>query len=367
MIYLDHSATSFLKPPEVPRAMLRAMKESTGVGRGGHSLAMRAAEVVHQCRMEGAALFDAEAEQVVFTMNATHGLNIAIRSLCKPGMHVAISGFEHNGVLRPLHALGATITVCGRELFRQDLAVEEFKQALDSGAELVVCTCCSNVFGYILPIDRIAELCRRRNVPLIIDGSQGAGILPLSLKKLGAAFIAFPGHKALYGPQGTGILLCGCPGEPLLYGGTGSRSMERDMPEDLPDRLEAGTHNVCGIAGLLEGIRYVRRLGTDRILNRERKLMGMAAKGLGEIRGVRLYRGKEQSGVLSFTVKGRDPEDIAQELAKNGVAVRAGLHCAPLAHESGGTAPSGTIRISTSERNREQEMTQFIRICKKIF
>lgn len=367
MIYLDHGATSFLKPPRVYRGVLEAMKHCTSVGRGGYGPAMAAAELVHRCREEAGALFEAEPEQVVFTMNATHGLNLAIHSLCRPNMTVAVSGYEHNAVIRPLHGLGARLLICGRELFRPERAVEDFDKALGAGAELVVCTACSNVFGYTLPIDRIAALCRRRGVPLIIDASQAAGVLPVSLKGSGAAFIAMPGHKGLYGPQGTGLLLCSEPGRPLMQGGTGSRSMERAMPEELPDRLEPGTHNVCGIGGLLEGLRYVRRRTPERILARERVLMALVAQGLRPIPGVRLFRGEGQTGVLSLTIGGRDPEEIAEALGRQGVAVRAGLHCAPLAHESGGTAPSGTVRISLSDRNREDELRRFLMICKKIF
>lgn len=367
MIYLDHGATSYLKPPQVYGAMLSAMRQCASVGRGGHSLANKAAEVVHLCRLEAAKLFDAEAEKVVFTMNATHGLNIAINSLCKPGMKVAISGFEHNAVLRPLYAMGAEILICGRELFSPESTVEDFARALSRGAEMVVCTCCSNVFGYALPIDEICALCQRWQIPLILDASQGAGVLGISLKRSRASFIAMPGHKGLYGPQGTGILLCNHSGTPLIHGGTGSRSMEREMPPFLPDRLEAGTHNVYGIAGLLEGLRYVRNVGTENILKRERYLIEKIAKGLSSKSNVRMYRGKGQTGVLSFTVAGHDPEEIAGELARRQVAVRAGLHCAPLAHESAGTAPMGTVRISLSERNREQDVTEFLRICKKIF
>ncbi len=367
MIYLDHGATSFLKPPQVYRGVLEAMKHCASVGRGGHDPAMRAAELVHRCREEAGALFEAEPEQVVFTMNATHGLNLAIHSLCRTNMVVAISGYEHNAVLRPLHALGARIMVCGRKLFRPERAVEDFEKALAGGAELVVCTACSNVFGYALPIDRIGRLCRLRGVPLIIDASQGAGTLPVSLKGSGAAFIAMPGHKGLYGPQGTGILLCGEPGRPLMQGGTGSRSMERTMPEELPDRLEPGTHNVCGIGGLLEGIRYVRNRTPEGILRRERELIALVARGLSRDPAVVLYRGEGQTGVLSFRVRDRDAEEVARDLARHGVAVRAGLHCAPLAHESVGTAPYGTVRISVSDRNREGELRQFLMICKKLF
>lgn len=366
MIYLDHGATSFLKPPQVANAMMVAMKQLSSVGRGGYPAAMAAAAVVHKCREEAGVLFHARPEQVVFTMNATHGLNIAIHSLCKPGMTVAISGYEHNAVLRPLQAAGARLVVCGRELFQPEQAISDFEKALADGAELVVCTCCSNVFGYVLPYADIGRLCKQWEVPLILDGSQGAGTLPISLADSGAAFIAMPGHKGLYGPQGTGILLCNQPGKPLICGGTGSNSRDLYMPEELPDRLEAGTHNVCGIAGLLEGIRYVRRQRPERILRREQRLKDLLAEMLDSYKGLHLYCGEGQSGVLSFTVECRDPEEIAYDLGLQGVAVRAGLHCAPLAHESAGTSPSGTVRISLSDRNKEAELIQFSRIFKKI-
>lgn len=366
MIYFDHGATSFLKPPQVTRAMVRAMKQYSSVGRGGYPAAMGAATVVHRCREEAGELFHARPEQVVFTMNATHGLNMAIRSLCRPGMKVAISGYEHNAVLRPLYAMGANLVICGRELFQPQQALHDFRRAIEEGAELVVCTCCSNVFGYVFPFSEIGKICKVSGVPLILDASQGAGVLEISLEESGAAFIAMPGHKGLYGPQGTGILLCNEPGEPLLYGGTGSHSLEPGMPEELPDRLEAGTHNVCGIAGLLEGIRYVRNRGTGNILLRERHLAEHLSRLLATYKGLRMFRGEGQTGVLSFTVKDRDPEEIAYGLGTMGVAVRAGLHCAPLAHESAGTAPAGTVRISLSDRNREVESVQFFRILKKL-
>lgn len=366
MIYLDHGATSFLKPPQVGKAVMEAMKRYSSVGRGGHSAAMGAAKVVHRCREEIGSLFQTRPDQVVFTMNATHGLNIAIHSLCKPGMKVAISGYEHNAVLRPLHAMGAKLVICGRELFQPEQVLSDFEKALAEGVQLVVCTCCSNVFGYVIPYDEIGKLCCRWGVPLILDASQAAGVLPVSLETTGAAFIGMPGHKGLYGPQGTGILLCKEPGKPFIYGGTGSQSLDREMPEELPDRLEAGTHNVCGIAGLLEGIRYVKGKTPEQILKREQRLMGFLAHEIRKLKDVSLYEGSGQTGVLSLTVRGRDPEQIAQELAQKDVAVRAGLHCAPLAHESAGTLPGGTVRISLSDRNRDAELVHFLRILKKI-
>ena len=367
MIYLDHGATSFLKPPRVYRGVLEAMKHCASVGRGGYGPAMAAAELVHRCREEAGALFEAEPEQVVFTMNATHGLNLAIHSLCRPNMTVAVSGYEHNAVIRPLHGLGARLLICGRELFRPERAVEDFDKALGAGAELVVCTACSNVFGYVLPYGDLGELCRKREIPLILDASQAAGVLPISLRESGAAFIAMPGHKGLYGPQGTGLLLCAAEGRPLLYGGTGGNSRSREMPEFLPDRLEAGTHNVWGIAGLLEGLRYVRKRGTGNIFAKEQELMKLLCKELEGTKGLRLYKGRGQIGVLSLRIEGRDCGELAQALADRGIAVRAGLHCAPLAHESAGTAPMGTLRLSLSDFTEPWELQGFGSVWKKLF
>lgn len=366
-MYFDSAATTLQKPPQVGQAVQRALTRCASVGRSGHRAAMEAAETVFACRQAAGRLFDAEAEQVVFTMNATHGLNLALRSLCRPEMRVVCSGYEHNAVLRTLRALGVNLRVAGRKLFDREGCLRDFADALAEGAELVVCNCCSNVFGYILPTRELADLCRSYGVPLILDASQAAGTLPVSLRDSGAAFIAMPGHKGLYGPQGTGILLCADGAEPLLYGGTGGDSLSPAMPEYLPDRLEAGTHNVCGIAGLLEGLRFVERMTPERILRHERRLLQEVVRGLTGMDGVRLYTGQGQSGVLSLTVEGRDCEELGQELARRDVAVRGGLHCAPLAHESGGTLPDGTLRLSFSAFNTPQEGKRLVEICKKVF
>ena len=355
MIYLDNAATTLAKPPQVLAAVQRAMQQMASPGRGAHPPALLAAETLYDCRSEAAELFHvSEPEQVVFTMNATHALNLAIHSLAKPGMPVVVSGFEHNSVTRPLRALGAKLRVAGRRLFDPADTLEAFEQQLP-GAGLAVCTHVSNAFGYILPLKQIAELCRRRSVPLIIDASQSAGVLPLDFAALGARYIAMPGHKGLYGPQGTGLLLCAEPGRPLLQGGSGSDSRLPGMPEVLPDRLEAGTHNVCGIAGLLEGLRFVRRKGPGAILAHEQALLALALERL-ERAGLRLYRGPEQSGVLSFEAPGLDCEELARELADRGLCLRAGLHCAPLAHESAGTLERGTLRMSFSAFTAPEEL-----------
>ena len=344
MIYLDNGATSFHKPPQVARAVLRALRTCANPGRGGYGPAMEAQRQVFSCREEAAKLFSCRPEQVVTTMNCTHGLNLAIRSLLRPGMKAVISGFEHNAVLRPLHALGAEIWVAGRRLFDPEDTLREFRRALDMGAELAVCTHVSNVFGYILPVEQIGALCRERGIPFIVDAAQSAGTVPVSLEALGADFIAMPGHKALLGPQGTGLLLCREGGEPLIFGGTGSASAERTMPAELPERLESGTQNVPGLAGLTEGLRFLRRRDMAASLERERRC-GEAAARLLEAKGWRVFRGAYQTGTVSF-LPDRDPERLADLLGSRGIALRAGLHCAPLAHESAGTLDTGTVRIS---------------------
>ena len=344
MIYLDNGATSFHKPAGVRQAMLSAMLRCANPGRGGYEAAREAAQTVYRCRETAAELFDCQPEQVAFTANCTHGLNIATRSLIKPGGRVVISGFEHNAVTRPLHLLGADVTVAGRKLFDWDDMLECFEKALRQGQDAAIFTHVSNVFGYILPVEQMAALCRQYDTPFIVDAAQSAGSLPVKLKALGADFIAMPGHKGLLGPQGTGILLCGRLPEPLLAGGTGSDSANQSMPDFLPDRVEAGTLNVPGIAGLHSGLQYVKQVGVDRILRKEQMAAQQCAKLLSD-RGFAVFSGAHQAGTVSFQTE-MDCEEVAQSLAKQGVAVRAGLHCAPLAHESAGTLERGTVRVS---------------------
>ena len=353
MIYLDNAATTLQKPPAVAHAMVKALRRMSTPGRGDHPPALLAASTAFACREEAAALFDVpNPEQVVFTGNATHALNIAIRSLVKPGSTVLISGYEHNAVTRSLHCMeNVTVRVAHFPLFDRDAALQAFRDGLTEEVSVVIATHVSNVFGFILPIEGIAKLCNEKGVPFIIDASQSAGCLPVSLRKLGAAFIAMPGHKGLYGPQGTGLLLCSRTAKPLLAGGTGSDSMLQEMPSYLPDRLEAGTHNMPGIAGLLEGIRFVRKMGVERIQKHEQRLLSELGSGLNNLPGTTVYMSPDpdsQIGALSFKINGRDCEELGEELARRGIAVRSGLHCAPFAHESVGTLESGTVRVSVS-------------------
>lgn len=367
MIYFDSGATTLEKPASVRCAVARAVNTMSSPGRGSHQATRLAEETDYACRTAAAALFGVEDESnVVFTSNATHGLNIAIHTLVQPGSRVVISGYEHNAVTRPLNAIpNVTLTVLDTPPFQPERMVEELKTALARGADAVICNHVSNVFGCIQPVGEMAALCREKGVPFLLDASQSAGVLPVRMDELQAAFIAMPGHKGLYGPQGTGLLLCAHETAPLLYGGTGSLSRLQTMPDMLPDRLESGTHNMPGIAGLLEGIRYVRRTGVDRIAAHERRLTAQAVELLRNTEGIRLFwrEGfRHQTGVLSFVAEGVDCEALGEAMARRGVALRAGLHCAPLAHRTVGTLKTGTVRFSPSAFNTSAQVMQFAQI-----
>lgn len=359
MIYLDSAATTLQKPSTVSTAVAGAIKSVASPGRGGYRAGMRAAELMYQCREMAANLFHVpDPEHVVLTANATHGLNLAIHSLVRPGGTVLISGYEHNAVTRPLYGRkDLTIRVAAGRLFDSDGDYEAFERAMTDDVDVVVCNHVSNVFGFIQPIERIAALCRSRGKPLIVDASQSAGTLPVDLTGWGAAFVAMPGHKGLYGPQGTGLLLCSCETRPLIFGGTGSNSLRQDMPDFLPDRLEAGTPNVCGAAGLLAGMRFIQQRGMDNIFRHEQRLCRRMMDLVAAAPGVRVFRGdNSQSGLFSFVAEGADSETIGGLLGQRGIAVRAGLHCAPLAHQTAGTLDSGTVRVSFSAFNTMEQV-----------
>ena len=364
MIYLDNGATSFPKPEAVIRAVEAAVTKTGNPGRGGYPAAMAAAKTLYRCREMAGEMFACGPEQVVLTANCTQGLNMAIRTLVKPGDRVVVSGFEHNAVTRPLHLLGAEVIPAGRKLFDWADTLAAWEDALKTKPKAAVFTHVSNVFGYILPVAQIAALCRDRGVPFIVDAAQSAGILPVSLKELGADFIAMPGHKGLLGPTGTGLLLCGRTPEVWMAGGTGSDSIRQEMPDFLPDRAEAGTANVPGAAGLAAGMAAVRRLGMENIAAREASEARRCAQGLRKL-GLEVFAGDHQAGTVS--VRGdMDCEAMADALGRRGIATRAGLHCAPLAHESAGTLDTGTLRISFGHNANRGQSETLLRIMRRL-
>ena len=366
MIYLDHGATSWPKPEMVAQAADRGLRYLGNPGRGGYPIAMDAARQVHRCRELAGELFSCRPENVVLTCSCTHGLNMAIRTLVRPGARVVISGFEHNAVTRPLHGLGARVEVAGRRLFDPEDTFSAFEAVLKTKPDVAVFTHVSNVFGYILPVERLAELCRSHEVPFIVDAAQSAGSLEVNMENLGANFIAMPGHKGLQGPMGTGLLLCRCLPEPLLLGGTGSLSAQQEMPDFLPDRGEAGTANVPGICGLAAGLEWVRRTGLKTIAHREAQAAARAAEGLRAM-GLRVFSGPNQGGTLSFLPPDGDCEAAAEKLARRGLCLRAGLHCAPLAHESAGTLETGTLRASFGPQANDSQVRGLLRAARGVF
>lgn len=366
MIYLDNAATTWPKPAAVYAAVDACLRELPGsAGRGGHAGAREAARILFAVREEVAALFGAEdSTRLVFTANATQALNTALFGLrLQPGEVVVTSSWEHNAVARPLHALarqGITVRrVPPAAAGPLDLAALE--EAL-RGARLLVLAHASNVTGAVLPLREAARLAAQRGVTVLVDAAQTAGVEEIDVS-WGLQLVAFAGHKGLYGPQGTGGLYVApeLSLEPLCYGGTGSLSEREEQPLFFPDRLESGTVNTPGLAGLLAGVRFVRRTGLAALRAREETLLQRLRGGLAAIPGVRLWGEypppSPRTAVLSFTVQGLDSAAAALWLEQQaGVICRAGLHCAPWAHRTLGTLESGTIRFSPGWFNTLAEM-----------
>ena len=366
-VYFDNAATSFPKPPAVYRAVQKAMTEAGGTpGRGGHPPAVRAGEAVYHARETAAAMLDAEPEHVIFTQNCTHALNLAIHGLLRQGDHVILSSLEHNSAARPAAALAeAGIIRCSAARVDPDdnRTVAAFRRLMRPDTRAVICTLVSNVTGQILPVRQLAELCRSRGIILIADGAQACGHLPVSLRD-GMHLLCTAGHKGLLGPMGTGMLVTDgtVPLKPLMQGGTGSLSSSLRQPDFLPDALESGTVNVPGIAGLDAGMQDVQRRGLSEIFAHESALCERLIAGLRRMPDAVVYRSEhaQYAPVVSFTLGRELPDETAARLAAQGFCVRAGLHCAPLAHRTLGTAAAGTVRFSPSAFNTEQETDAFL-------
>ena len=373
MIYLDHAATSWPKPPQVLAAMHDFLAQAGGnPGRSGHRLSIAAGRIVYDAREAVAELFGApDPLRVIFTLNATHAINIALHGLLQPGDRVVTSGIEHNAVMRPLRAMAqpnvpGTAAVPGTWAHGIDLAVipchadgvldlAAAQRLITPGVRLVALNHASNVMGTILPVAQVAELARRAGALLLVDTAQTAGALPIDMAALGIDLLAFTGHKGLLGPPGTGGLVIGERVDtvnmaPLLRGGTGSRSEFEVQPEDCPDKFESGTPNGVGIAGLGAGIRTVLDHGLAVIREHELELTRLLVKGLGNIPGVTVYGpadAGQRTAVVSITVAGRRVSEIGLRLdEEHGVLSRVGLHCAPAAHRTIGTFPEGTVRLA---------------------
>jgi len=374
MIYLDNPATSWPKPPRVKEAMVKFMDEvGANPGRSGHLLSIEAARIIYETREALSVLFHVkDSSRIVFTLNATESINLALKGLLKPKDHVITSSMEHNSVMRPLRDLekrGIALTVvpCFED---GTLDPKEVEKRIQSTTRMIVLNHASNVTGTLLPIIAVGEIARAHNLLFLVDAAQTAGAYRIDVEKDRIDLLVFTGHKSLYGPQGTGGLVIGERIDekemiPLKQGGTGSRSEFEEQPDFLPDRFESGTPNGVGLAGLLAGVQFVLEKGVGQIRQNEITLIEKLIKGLKEIPQVKLY-GPENQGdriaTLSFNVAQLSPSDMASRLEKEfGILCRPGLHCAPAAHRTIGTFPEGTVRFGLSAFNTEAEIEAAIK------
>lgn len=374
MIYLDNAATSFPKPPQVVCAA-QGVLERLGVnpGRGGHRLALQAGRVVQACREEAAALLGMEhPERVIFTKNCTEAINLGISGVLRQGDEVLCSHGEHNAVMRLLKRYAAWGQISLKVLPPDSMGILQphvLQQYITSRTALVVVCHASNVTGVIQPVARLGAVCRENGVTFLVDAAQTAGVLDIGPEKLHADMVAMPGHKGLLGPHGTGILALGSnvDPEPLMVGGTGSASESMLQPDLLPDRYESGTLNLPGIAGLLTGIRFVRRYRQE-IHEYECWLNQRFRRQAAGLPGLRLLHHPDAPcvGITSFVADGMDAGQMADGLDASGVAVRGGLHCAPAMHTWLGTLQSGAVRVSPGIYNTEQEIDDTVAILARM-
>lgn len=364
MINFDNAATTFPKPRTVRMAMDRALLEYGGnAGRGGHQLTTKTSDQVFAAREEAAAFFGGKPENTIFCLNCTHALNLAIQGILEPNDHVIISSLEHNAVLRPVAAMireqGIRCSIAPVS-DNDEETIAAFQERIRPDTKAIICTLASNVTGQILPYRKIAALCRENGICMIADGAQACGTLPVQLSD-GMNILCTAGHKGLYGATGTGLLLTDTkfPIKPLLYGGTGSLSAKLEMPDFLPDRLECGTLNIAGILSLRAGIAFVREKGVNRIFQHETACCEKLLSMLKTMPQITVYRkpNVQYAPIISFNADGFPAETLAEALDQKGFCLRAGLHCAPLAHRSIGTIDGGTVRFAPSVFNTLPEVT----------
>lgn len=376
VIYLDNAATSYPKPEEVYEAVLHHMKHAgANPGRSGHQLALEAGRGIFGTRESIASLFNIDNPmQIIFTSNATEALNLAIKGVLKKGDHVITSSMEHNSVLRPIKALEDigvenTIIKCNSD---GSLSPEDIKHAIKNNTKMVVLTNASNVTGTIMPIEEVGKITKEAGILFLVDAAQTAGIYDINVKQMNIDLLALPGHKGLMGPQGTGILYIG-EGIDVMHfkeGGTGSKSEELTQPEMLPDRYESGTPNAPGIVGLGAGIEFILKEGLDKIRNHEKQLTHYFIEELKKIEMVKIYGPKDvekQGAVVSINIGDEDSSEIAFILDKVfNIAVRSGLHCAPMAHKTIGSFDQGTVRFSIGYFNTKEDIDKAIEAIKNI-
>ncbi len=376
MIYLDNSATTYPKPLVV-RQMMNYASAFYGAnpGRGGYKMSNDTSLQIYKVRELLAEMFGAENEEnVIFTLNCTHALNIAIKGLAKTNGHAVTSCLEHNSVIRPLTKLkmSGNFDFDVAKVFEDDeKTVRSFESKIRSNTDFIVCTYASNVFGDILPIAKIGLLAKKYNIPLIVDAAQAAGVVDIDIKRDNISCLCMPGHKGLYGPQGTGVLILSenCQPETLMEGGTGSESKNFLQPDFTPDRFESGTQNTCGIIALGKGVEFVKREKVRNIREHESELIERLFKNFLSSDKIIVYNHFHRDRfvpILSFNINSFSGEETARLLAEREIAVRGGFHCNSLAHEFYDTLSSGTVRASVSVFNTKNDIDYLINSANKI-
>ena len=365
-IYLDNAATSFPKPSQVIEAVEGTLRQNAAnPGRGGHQLSLQAGRLVMECRESVARFFGISDEtRIAFTANATEAINLGLFGVLQPGDRVVTTSMEHNAVVRPLRELSdrgvEVVRVRADSLGLVD--PDAIRQACLPGTRLLIMNHCSNVTGTLQAIDEIGPWCRQQGIIFMVDAAQSAGIFPIHVEEMAIDLLAVPGHKSLLGPPGTGFLYVrsGLELRPLLYGGTGNFSQSAIQPSEMPERLESGTLNTIGLAGLKAGVEFIEIVGLDSIRAHEQKLLRQLIEGLGDIAGLALYGPLDSArhgGALSFNVKNMDPSMLGFRLDREyGICCRVGLHCAPEAHDTIGTLPEGTVRLSPGYFNSADDI-----------
>ena len=356
MIYLDNAATTFPKPRRVIESVRDAMLfYGANPGRGSFDMAIKAADKIYSCRETAAKMFNADgAEQVIFTQNCTHAINIVLKGLLHAGDHVIVSSLEHNAVMRPIKKLerrGVTYSIAKVCPDSKQQTLKNFERLIRSNTKMIFCMHASNVFGVVLPIEQIGALCRRRNIVFCVDAAQSAGVLPIDVKKMNVSFLCLPGHKGLYGPMGTGMLIINSRLRPdtLIEGGTGNNSALFTQPDEYPERLESGTINLPGIIGLKAGMDFVNEVGAAELHGRETALAQSVYDCLSGLPDAVLHTKRPDENcipIVSFNILSKDSAETGSELSRRGICVRTGLHCAVSAHRQFGTEKTGTVRIS---------------------
>ena len=377
-IYLDNASTSFPKPECVIEAVSGFMRGcGANANRGSYRAAYDADELLYDTRQRLCRLFGASgSKNVIFTKNITESLNVVIRGLLRPGDHVLVSSMEHNAVMRPLTALSQAGVTFERipSLANGELLPQAAEGLMSRNTRAVIMTHASNVCGTVMPIKSIGKLCRERKIVFIVDSAQTAGVLPVNMEEMNIDVLCFTGHKGLLGPQGTGGFIVreeyAHQMSPLIFGGTGSVSHLEQMPDFLPDRFEAGTLNLPGIAGLNAAVKYIEQVGIQALYEKEMQLTSRFLEGIKEIDGFMSAGRRDitgRTGVVSVSLKDMDNARAAFLLEQEyGIQTRVGLHCAPNAHRVLGTYPKGTIRFSFGHMNTEQDVDAAVFALKRL-